>query len=300
MRRVTFAVCALLLIAAVAPAFAQMQNSHDHNAPPKVIQIAVEQVKPGRGFAHEKLESAWARAAAQAKYPVGYLGMTSLTGSDEAWFISPYDSFAAWEKANKQVEASTAAMNVNMTYGPQDSENISGYTSMVAVFRPDLSYRPNVKIAEMRYFGVNRIRVRPGHERQFEEARKAQVAAHEKGNVDESIAVFEVAGGAPAGTYLLISPIKSLESLDTYDERHKPYEAALGEDGQKKLREQFADAELGSEERIFAFNPKMSYVDDAFVGSETAFWRPKVSAGGVQNAGLKKADPAAKKEAPKK
>ena len=67
------------------------------SGPPKVIQIIREEVKPGKGAAHEKVEVGWPRAFANAKSPTHYLAMTSVTGPSEAWFVTGFNSLAAWE-----------------------------------------------------------------------------------------------------------------------------------------------------------------------------------------------------------
>ncbi len=76
--------------------------------PPKVLQIAREQVKPGKNALHEKLEAGWPRLYANAQWPTHWLGVTSLTGPNEAWFLIGFDSFAAWEKDNGDIEKTPA------------------------------------------------------------------------------------------------------------------------------------------------------------------------------------------------
>jgi hypothetical protein len=48
-------------------------------APPKIIQIFREEVKPGKTAAHAKIEVGWPRAFAKAKWPVYYMAVTSVT-----------------------------------------------------------------------------------------------------------------------------------------------------------------------------------------------------------------------------
>ena len=64
-----------------------------------------------------------------------------------------------------------------------------------------LSYRMRPSVQDMRYMHVTTIRVRPGWGSAFEEVRKLAKAAHEKANVDEHWAIYEVVSGMPPGTY---------------------------------------------------------------------------------------------------
>src|SRR6188474_2808740 len=66
--------------------------------PPKVLQIFREVVKPGHSAAHATTEAGWPAAFSKANAPGNYIALTSVSGPNEAWFITGYDSFAAYEK----------------------------------------------------------------------------------------------------------------------------------------------------------------------------------------------------------
>jgi len=244
--------------------------------PPKVLQIAREQVKPGKNALHEKVEAGWPRLFANAHWPTHWLGVTSLTGPNEAWFLTGFDSFAAWEKDNHDIEKTPGLKTQSEQLSQKDGELLSEIHSLAAVYNEELSYRPNIKIGEMRYFAVVTLHVRPGHDTDFTEARKLSKAAHEKANVDEHWAFYQVISGAPSGTYLLFAPLKSLKDADAYSSLHgKAYKDALGEEGQKKMRELESAAILTSETNFFEFRPKMSYVSKEISAADPAFWTPK-------------------------
>jgi len=58
----------------------------------------------------------------------------------------------------------------------------------------------------------------------------------------------------------------------------KAFEAALGEDGMKKLDELFAAAVESSESQFFSFSAAMSYPPDEWVKADPEFWKPKAAA----------------------
>ena len=257
---------------------------------PRVLQIYREEVKPGKNAAHEKVETGWPRAYASAKWPTYYLAITSSTGPNEAWFLSGWDSLAAWEKSSQAEEKNAALQAQLQQLSAQDGELLSGARSVVANFREDLSYRGSeVPFGKMRYFYLSTVRIRPGHDSDFTDGIKIAKKAHEAAKVPERWSVYQVSQGMPAGTYLIFEPLQSLADVDNFPQTHgEAYRNAVGDEGRKKLQEMAASGTLSSEVNIFAFSPKMSYANPEWVKADPEYWAPKP-----------KAAPAAKKEAAK-
>ena len=224
------AVCGLGLTSAT------LVRAADPVPPPKVIQIYREIVKPGHGVAHAKTEAGWPAAFAKASWPTHYFALTSTSGPGEAWFITGFESYAAYEKDLKAAEQNAALQSEIDRLGAADGEHLSGTSSLFASYRDDLSYRAPVSIPEMRHFMVTTYRVKPGRSAEFVAARKLVQAAHEKVNMDEHWATYQVISGAPTGTYLLFLPIKSMAEMDSAQESHgKAYEAALNQSERQEL-----------------------------------------------------------------
>ena len=244
---------------------------------PKVLEIGIEQIKPGKGTAHEKNEAGWPRAFASAKSPTYYVAMTAVTGTNQVWFLSGFDSMAAIEKDTKSNEKNAALTAETNQLGEKDGEFLSGARGIVANYREDLSYRAaGINVWQMRYFYVTTVRVRPGHANEFIEATKLYRNAHEKADIPEAWAVYHVESGMPDGTYLILQPLKSLAEVDAFAETHgKPYQDAIGDEGQQKLRELNSSSILNSENTVFAFSPKMSYVSKEVAGADADYWMPK-------------------------
>jgi hypothetical protein len=263
-----------LLLGASAPVALPAQESAT-GGPPKVLQIFVESVKPGKGAAHAKLEAGWPAAFRKAKWPTHYLAMTSMTGPSEAWFMSGYDTFDSWEADGKHMDRTPVLQQEVNRLGAQDGELLSGTKGIVAVYREDLSYRPNFKLGEMRYFTVTTFTVHPGYDSAFADIRKVVQAGHDKTNMDEHWAMFQVISGMPASTYLLFLPMKTLKEADLGQEIHgKPYLDALGEVGRRQIREFSRAGYATVESNLFAFSPKMSYASEEWASSDPAYWKP--------------------------
>ena len=253
------------------------QEESEHMGPPKVLTIIREFVKPGKaGMVHEKAESAFVQAFARAKWPTHYLAVTSLSGKTRALFLVGYDSFAAWEKDNQATEKNAALSQALDRAGVADGELLSGVDGGTFAYREDYSLRAPVDIAHMRYFEISVFHVKPGHDKDWDEGMKLVMAAYEK-IPDIHWACFQAVYGAPEGTFLFFTPIKSLAETDWMLTQNKQFEAAMGE-GMKRLRELSAAAIESSETNLFQFAPKMSYVSEEWIKADPDFWKPKAAA----------------------
>ena len=269
MRKFAVVLCILILPAALVAQAAQ-------HTVPKYLQIIREEVKVGKGAAHEKYETSWTQALVRAKFTTPMLAMNSVTGSSEAIFISGYDSLAAYEADAKMMENSPALQAVMNQYSPGDAEYVNGGRTQIAMFREDLSYNVGIKLGEMRYFQIRTVRVRPGHDGEYAEVRKMINAAREKSHSPVHSAVFQVITGAPNGTYLVFTPIKSLADADPVG--NPAIAAALGSDGEAKLMDLVNKSVISSEDQIYAFSPKMSNPAPQTVAEDPGFWKPKPAA----------------------
>ncbi|SRR6266542_2464570 len=246
--------------------------------PPKVLQIFREEVKIGRTAAHEKWETGWPKAFAKANWPTHYLAVTSISGPNEAWFLTGYESLAAWEKDRQNLDKAAALKAEDDRLSAGDAEFVSASRSIVAAFREDLSNKPGIELGKMRYFRIITFRVRPGHDTDFTEAAKILRETYEKAKVELPWAVYQIVSGMPGPTYLVFLPMKSLEEIDAAFARSKSIEAAQGEENSKKLQKLASDGYLSTESNIYAFSPKISYVAPPVAAADPDFWTPKPAA----------------------
>ncbi len=281
MKKTLFLLCVVcLVLSGGAQAWAQASgHSGMPGGPPKVLVIGREEVKPGKSAAHVKVEEAYPRALAKAKWPNGYLGMTSMSGSGEALFLSPYDSFEAWEKDQQAYEKNTALSAALEQLDAKDGEFVSGSRAITALYREEMSYNTSaMEVPKARYFRVIIFRVRPGHDAEFAEATKIVRGAYQKLGGPVSWATYQVYVGMPSGTYIVFLPAKSLKEIDDGLARAMAVQEAEGEEGGKRLQKIATEAYLGVESNIYALRPKMSYVSKEFAAADPDFWTPKPKA----------------------
>lgn len=245
------------------------------NPPPKVLQIYREEVKVGKAPAHVKIEKGFVAAAAKANWPTHYLAMTTVTGPSEAWFLTGYPSFAAWEKDRADTEKNSAFTADLDRLVEKDGELLTNGRSLVAILREDLSAGGPVDIPKMRYFRLLTFRVRPGHESDFQDAVKIVRSAYEKAKIDLPWAVYQISGGMPGPTFMVLTPMKSMSEIDAAIARAGTIREARGPENEKALTKLASDGYASVEENVFAFSPAMSYPSKEFVARDPEFWTPK-------------------------
>ncbi|HXU36447.1 MAG TPA: hypothetical protein VN937_08795 [Blastocatellia bacterium] len=246
------------------------------STPPKVIQITHEDIKPGRETEHERLEAAYVAAFRRAEWPVHHLGMTSVSGSSSAWFLSSYASFEDFEAVQQKLSKDPQMLREFDRLSALDAEFRTAQRDIVAEYREDLSNEPMINISLQRYMTIKTVRVRPGHEADFEEVRRIVKSGYRKANVDEHSIVYHVVAGEMDGTYLIFYPMKSLaEAYAGRDIYGTSIQYAFDEQVTKRVRELASAAILSTETGVFAFNPTLSYVSHEFAAGDPMFWTPK-------------------------
>lgn len=201
---------------------------------------------------------------------VNVLGMSAISGPSESWLVELHDSFGSIEDlAYKLGPAASGA-------GPAlpDDQLLASSKTLVAVYRPELSYRPDEAapiLAKMRYLDVAVYRIRPGSEGDFAKLLRLRDFGRDSVNLDRPEMAYQVISGARSGTYLLLMPLVSLGVLD--DARANP--PVYAEGAAAEARKLAADADAVRERLWFRIEPQSSYVSDDFAAAQPGFWRPK-------------------------
>ena len=170
---------------------------------PNLITIAREEVKIGHNTAHAAHEAGWPAAFAKAKSPYYYFAMVSITGPNEAWYISPYASHAALGESMKQ-DATDPVLRAELDrLARVDADHLNGLRTIHAVARNDLSNGAFPDMGLARFWEITTFRVRPGYEESFANAAKAYAAAAKRAAPNMSWRTYEVLAGLPGPTYLV-------------------------------------------------------------------------------------------------
>jgi hypothetical protein len=271
------------------PAGAQTPAPPEEGAPPALLQIEREEVRPGRTAAHAVNEAAWATAYTKAQSPVHWLGMTSVSGPSEAWFLTAHDTFASIEKDQNSTDATPALAAERDRLSAAEGDMLTRTSTVVARYQPALSYQPNVKLPTMRYMTVNLMRVKPGRVAEFRDGWSMIVAAHQKASMDEHWAVYEVESGMPDTTFLFLYARKSLAEIDASGPMHTAtgYRDAVGDSGRRLMNDVSANCLEMTQTQHFRLRPAMSTLSKEWAETD-AFWTTPAAPATMASADKKK------------
>lgn len=260
-----------LAVAGSSMATAQQAST----APPKVLQINREFVKAGKaGMVHDKSESAFVQAMAEAKSPTHYTAMCSLSGKSRCLYFTGYSSFDAWQKDQEAVARNkdlSAKLDAAMV---ADGDLLDSADQAVLTYEEDMSYHAPGPTPQARFMEITEFHVRLGHSKEFADLSKMYMAACDKSGSSAHWAMFHLDYGGTGGTYLLLSSDKSMAEMDSSSAESKKIQAAMGEEGMKKFIELETAAVESVNSQLFAINPRQSYVPDEWVKADPDFWKP--------------------------
>jgi hypothetical protein len=265
------------LMSAFSPAFAQDTSRH---APPPVVLIVREDIKPGMMATHNRHSSEFAGIFNKLGTPNYRIAMVPVAGSEnEVIYLTGAGTFAELENMQKTTDDRLAAVGGNTKadldrLDKEASALHAGMRDLFAILRPDLSYGSEINISAMRYMAVTTVRVRPGLEEMYLDYVNDMVkVARDKAKAELHIAAFQVIAGSPSTTYLFFRPMKSLAEYDLRIAAR--VRATMSEDQQKKADKMASETIMFSETSVYAFNPQMSYVSKDMIAQDPAFWTPK-------------------------
>jgi hypothetical protein len=244
---------------------------------PKLLNIARESVKVGRGADHAKFEAGWPAAYEKAKSPYYYLAMSSITGPREVWYVSPFPSHAAFGDSQKREgEQPLAAELERLTRG--DAEFLNDSRTMQAAARPDLSHGAYPDLAKMRVWEISIFRIKPGHMGDFVTATNVYKAAATRSAPHARWRAYEAMAGAPGGTFVMFSSYASFADLDQAAAENEALWKNITPEEGATLQKFLAEGVISTESNRFQLDGVQSYVAKATRESDLAFWMPKKSA----------------------
>jgi hypothetical protein len=297
MRKSLFPFALVFLASVCSPSLAQTPQPM---GPPPVLLIVREDIKASKMPAHSKHSASFAQIFAKLQTPSHRIALVPVAGSEnEVVYITGAGSFADLEKmqqdTDKKMSGASGAIKTELDRLAREAPDLhSAMRDMLAVYRPELSYNAGVNIAQMRYFAITTVRVRPGQEDVYADyVKNLANAARDKAKAELHIAAFQVIAGSPGTTYLFFRPMKSLAE---YDLKIGPRVREAMSDGQKQKADKMtSESVMVSETSVYAFEPSMSYVAKETAAQDPGFWNPKPQKAAMVKKHVKK--PAAAKPA---
>lgn len=150
-------------------------------------------------------------------------------------------------------------------------------------------------VGESRVIRTFTVRVRPGHEPEFEAALKEINAHADKMPNTRPVFVSQAVEGANDGAYYISFLRKSFADFDS----DVMLPDVLGAEGMAKFLKTMADVEQSSESTIYRFRPDLSWPPDAVTQASPDYWNPKpMMAAAKPKPEASSAKPAEKKQQP--
>lgn len=290
---------------ALSPGVLPAQTA-DPEAPPPVLALGREEIKPGKMGVHGKTSAGYAAVLAKANPAMHWIGFTPVSGDDNVtMYLSGHPSFAQAISDNEKAD-SAIAQNASLKaevdrLGAASADVHASQRTSYYVYRAANSYHaPKMSdMAKARYLAVTTFRIKPGRVPDWNDYAKTLNAAREKAGANWlANYAYQSAIGVPAGTFLSFRPLRSLSELDDdnvkSEERQKAIDAALGGEMVVKMRRDLI-AEILVESpttNVYAVSREDSLPSAQFAAADPDFWSPKPAA--ATGKAL-----ATKKEAPK-
>ena len=242
------------------------------SVPPALLQIYRDPVKPSRMAEYSRIESEAALACARAgSWP--YLAAQTMTGPQEVWFISGFDSYEAMEHSAEPV-ARNAALTAELNRLQEAKANlVEQPRTIFAHYRDDLSGNAPLIQPRTRFFTVTIVTVHPGHERDFEEIHRALRAARQRTGAADNRVVYQIASGMPRNTYLIFSAHRSLQYAGTaLDPAVDEYAVDVDDSTRNRLDEYTRVSVQSSETWLFSVSAAMSNPAGEWIADDPQFW----------------------------
>ena len=271
--RARFPALVALLAIVTLPAALQAQSAWLSPTPPPAIRIVRETARNGTAAAHLANEKSWVATLRSKKVPYSYVGAVAASGSPEFWFIGGAESFAGLEQLDQVYQTDRALAHQLDTVLAREAAFVTGVQTVLAAYRPDLSYRPVFILPETRHFWVSTFTVRAGHEAALDSVLKAYASAYAAARVNTPWVTYQLMAGGDSPTYYLFMPMESYGTID----QDLASMASVGSQfpSPAAIAAQFAASTERVEVQVLTVDPQISYVPAGFAKQDKAFWEAR-------------------------
>lgn len=244
------------------------------SAPPAILEIYRDPVKPAKMAEYTRVESEAALACARAStWP--YLAMQSISGPQtEVWYMEGFDSYAAVEQSS-QPFIKNAALDAELNRLMEAKINLVGDARTVfAHYRDDLSSSAGLVQPRTRFMAVTLVTVRPGFEREYEEIHRTLKSVRQRANAADNRVVYQIVSGMPKNIYLIFSAYSSLQNAgNALDPAVDEYASEVDESTRNRLDEYTRLSLVSAETWLFSVAPAMSNPAGEWIVEDPEFWR---------------------------
>jgi hypothetical protein len=265
-----------LLIAGLTLCPAPAALAQHETGPSNYLYLTNVQLKPNVGAAYTKIESDEVEALRAAGAPSRYLGLSAITGTTNVLYLHGFDSFADLQKGHDETMANSKLEDTLMADSAAEAPLVAERHTSIYTYEKDLSLNPNVDLSKMRFMRILLFHVRSGQDQDFKHLIKVLIKAYQSSVPDAKWAMFEKLYGVGSdNTYILVTPMETLSTVDVMHDSGKTFRDSVGEDQLDLIRRGISAEVESSESDLYAFGPRISYAPDAWVISAPDFWGEK-------------------------
>jgi hypothetical protein len=265
--------CAVVVLL-VAPCVTRAQESY--------LDVYTVKVKADKTVDFTSLSKKWVEAN-RANGGDRWVTLESVYGeADQYVFISTRSSYADIDKANESTMAAAAK-----AFGPDMGKLMQDFESTLVSSRADLRRRRwdlsrkapadaagmAKLIGQTRVVRITAVRVKPGHQADFEALLKDMKAAGEKNPNTQPVLVSQAVEGYRGIVYYISTLRTSLAGFDN----NPSMKDILGEEGYKKWLQVNADAVDDVNSSLYRVNAELSNPADDIAAAAPDFWHPKAA-----------------------
>src|SRR5262249_11860181 len=154
-------------------------------------------------------------------------------------------------------------------------ERLASSKTVVALRRDELGYNAErMDLSKARYLRLTVMSLRPGHERDFVEARKILASLPGTDRSGAMSAVYEVNSGMQQPTFLVVESLRSLADADKKLDTDRNLQRNLSETERSRLEQIAREGYASVENNLYTIHPEMSHVPKEFASGDPGFWKP--------------------------
>jgi len=263
-----------VVVSVLTPCVTRAQESY--------LDVYTVKVKAEKSVEFNSLSKKWVEAN-RANGGDRWVTLESVYGeADQYVFISTRSSYADIDKANESTMAAAAK-----AFGPDMGKLMQDFESTLVSSRADLRRRrwdlsrkaPADAVGMAKLIGQTRVvrttavRVKPGHQADFEAMLKDMKAAGEKNPNTQPVLVSQAVEGYRGVVYYISTLRTSLAGFDN----NPSMKDILGDDGYKKWLQVNADAVDDVNSSLYRVNAELSNPADDIAAAAPDFWHPKAA-----------------------
>jgi len=263
----------LLFVLSTAVGFAQQQGGY--------LDVFVARVKPEKRAEFDAVGRKIADANRRNNGDIWVALEVAYGETNTLVFSSSRETFGDVEKSSAAFEGALGKAFGEagaLALFQQFNSTLESSRSEIRQRRWDLSYNPPAdRAAYAQVIGKTRwlrsviVRVRPGHEPEFEAELKEINAAAQRSNMPGMRWVSQVTAGGSPGTYHITRLMTSLDELD-----HAPsMRSMLGDEGLEKFQRVNADTVAGVEYIFYRVVPELSNLPEEVTSVAPDFWNAR-------------------------